>query len=336
MVQGENVTLANSDMADCGWTFSTRERSVRRRPPFRQLILHLLTLCIDAAGLTNVKHVAAGDSFGILITTSGDVYTVGCGHFGALGHGDEKSLCRPKKLIFPGNVRIVAAAGGSFHALFVSEDGKVFATGKNDCGQTGIAGKKQFTSPTLVEALTRYNIEAVACGKLHSVAVAVDGTILTMGCNEQGQLGVGLAEKNIAHSVKIVEIPTKLLEDGKPIQVCAKAFHTIVLFESGVAFCWGSQTSIWHETTGEQAAMPISVKVPNNERVTAVACGTNMSGLITESGKVLTWGEALYGKIGRLKTTYYPAIVESVTALIGASKPTKIDAGSNSTIILFS
>jgi alpha-tubulin suppressor-like RCC1 family protein len=288
----------------------------------------------SAEGVSGIQKVYAGESFGIFLTTEGDVYTVGCGHFGALGHGDEKAQSRPKKLEFPSKHKFVAAAGGSFHSLFITEDGKVYAAGKNDLGQCGIVGRKQFTTPTLVEALLPYHIISADCGKDHSILLTNDGTVITMGDNESGQLGIGLSDHNQPAQVRIVEFREKTDLDGKVVQVAAQAAHNLVRCESGSMFTFGAENGVWQNTLRMTAAVPVRVRVPDGVKATWVACGTNMSAFVAENGDLYTWGDTYCGKSGRTHMAYFPEVVDSVSKYCSVMKPTRVDCGSNSTIIL--
>ena len=62
----------------------------------------------------------------------------------------------------------IALAGGGRHALGLSEDGRVFAWGTNDFGQTNVP-------------LGLSNVIAVAAGAEHSLALKEDGTVIAWG-----------------------------------------------------------------------------------------------------------------------------------------------------------
>jgi E3 ubiquitin-protein ligase HERC2 len=52
-------------------------------------------------------------------TDNGDVYSWGCGYYGVLGHGDEKSEFKPKFVEALKGKRVVSADGGLFHVAIV-------------------------------------------------------------------------------------------------------------------------------------------------------------------------------------------------------------------------
>jgi alpha-tubulin suppressor-like RCC1 family protein len=61
----------------------------------------------------------------------------GKGEFGRLGHGTTSSVPSPKAVDLLEGVMCVQVAAGSHHALALTADGRIFAWGKNECGQLG-------------------------------------------------------------------------------------------------------------------------------------------------------------------------------------------------------
>ena len=90
----------------------------------------------------------------------------------------------------------------SGHSLFVDRKGQVYACGCDRWQQLGLgsteAGAAGYTwtdgklwqyHPQLIHALTGKNVEAVAAGADHSVALLASGEVWTWGRGEHGQLG---------------------------------------------------------------------------------------------------------------------------------------------------
>lgn len=50
-------------------------------------------------------------------------------------------------------------------------------------------GDRYVRNPTLVRALTKHKVVAVAAGEEHSVAVVDDGSVFTWGMGQDGQVG---------------------------------------------------------------------------------------------------------------------------------------------------
>ena len=92
------------------------------------------------------------------------------------------------------NVRIAQMSCGTDHCAFVTIEGHVYTFGSNQNGKLGLgqsSSMKKPKVPSLVEALFKTPVAAVACGQEHTVAVTVDGQVYTWGLNTQGALGLG-------------------------------------------------------------------------------------------------------------------------------------------------
>jgi len=69
---------------------------------------------------------------------------------------------------------------GTYHSVALCTDGRVLATGDNECGQCDVSKWR--------------NIIAVAAGGFHTAAIKKDGTVLATGDNLEGQCNVGAWE----------------------------------------------------------------------------------------------------------------------------------------------
>ncbi|GJN04672.1 hypothetical protein PR202_ga22237 [Eleusine coracana subsp. coracana] len=109
----------------------------------------------------------------------------GNGDYGRLGLGALESQWSPTACPFfldrAGDPPVSLACGGA-HTLFLTQSGRVFATGLNDFGQLGIGSSVTHTLEKIVE---------IAAGNHHSCAVTEDGKLFIWGRNSSGQLGLG-------------------------------------------------------------------------------------------------------------------------------------------------
>lgn len=81
--------------------------------------------------------VAAGKKHAVAVTADGRAYTWGQGKFGQLGLGDGLNRLSPTLVDLPG-ARIVHAAAGEWHTLFVDAEGRAYSCGRNGHGQLGL------------------------------------------------------------------------------------------------------------------------------------------------------------------------------------------------------
>ncbi|EGT37629.1 CBN-GLO-4 protein [Caenorhabditis brenneri] len=108
----------------------------------------------DDLGLREVKHfldgaivdIACGLSHSALITSEGSLYTWGKGLDYQLGHGNKNERMEPHQVFEPTGATWTNVSLGNNHTIGATEDGTVYAWGKNDFGQCGVVTKKNGTS----------------------------------------------------------------------------------------------------------------------------------------------------------------------------------------------
>ena len=135
-----------------------------------------------------IKSVNKGIStFFMAIDEVGQVYSWGSNGAGQLGLGDSVDRVDPQRI--EEMMDIVEISTGKAHALFLTNSGKVLASGSNLFGQCG-QGRETVTqvTPKLVVhgggAIVR-----VACGAEFSVLLDAEGRLWTFGQSENGCLG---------------------------------------------------------------------------------------------------------------------------------------------------
>ena len=203
--------------------------------------------------LDNVKAIAAGGMHSLVLKNDGTVWAWGSNVFNSLGDGTggpDTDRYLPVQVVagesggvYLNDVKEIAA--GTWHSVAVKNDGTVWTWGMNDHGQigNGTAGpstKKNAPVQVSDEIGTGKlaNIEAVAAGEEHVIALKADGTVRTWGWNGYGQLGNGTnADGHIP-----IKVPGKdgigYLEDVKA--VAAGYAFSIVLKNDGTVWTWGS------------------------------------------------------------------------------------------------
>lgn len=131
-----------------------------------------------------IKDVAVGDSHTLFVTgiqllvlltslDDGSVYSMGRNKHYQLGIKNLQYISNieiPQKIQFPGNPIIQSVYAGFLNSMFITNTGKVFVTGQNNCSQLGIGTQEDaYSGPTLIEALSHTVICQVACGPYHSL-----------------------------------------------------------------------------------------------------------------------------------------------------------------------
>jgi len=101
-------------------------------------------------GIDNATSISAGYDHIIILTSSGDVYTLGKGVSGELGTGDDNSTI-PVKVEGVSNVHSIVAGYSSSYAL--DNEGSVWSWGSNNWGSLGLGDTDDRATPVKVDSL---------------------------------------------------------------------------------------------------------------------------------------------------------------------------------------
>lgn len=280
-------------------------------------------------GLTEVKAVAAGDSFSLVLLADGTVYACGADGSGQLGDG--KTDYSDEPVLVEKLSEVVQIAAGGSHALALTKKGEVYAWGANEWGQIGNGTTEKSDRPELVGKLG--GITAIAAGSSFSLALNEEGEVFAWGANGFGQLGVDeatgpetcrVSEEAEGHVVFLEEQGCSKTP-GSAVGLTERASgiaagdqHALALLKGGTAEAWGEndwgqlgdgtksgpeKCTIIIEKEGKPAdtEKPCSrspVAVQGLSEATAVAAGRDHSLAIVSGGKVQAWGAGGSGQLG--------------------------------------
>lgn len=191
-----------------------------------------------------VVAIAAGGTFDLALTASGEIFGWGENNHGQLGKYNSRYQPDPV-LVGRGAIgsRVVSAiAAGSDHALALTEDGAVFAWGSNQYGSLGVGNSTPgFHSPVPVRvgdggALAGKVVTAIAAVSSRGMAVDDDGQVFGWGINWNGELGTG----STASALMPEAVDTSGVLAGKFVTTLAcGSSHTAVLTRDGAIAAWG-------------------------------------------------------------------------------------------------
>jgi alpha-tubulin suppressor-like RCC1 family protein len=258
------------------------------------------------AGVT-IRSVAAGCSFSMAVTTTGQLLTWGDNVVGELGNGKtggNTSLPGPVSLA-PG-ISVRTATAGEDHALAVTTTGQVYAWGSNDDGElgNGTSGQPNPT-PAPVRLPAGTQVTAVAAAEHDSLAVTAGGDVFGWGNQSFGSLGNGRGSG-------IAPLPVRtLLPPGLRVRsIYAGCFHTLAITVTGIVLAWGDngngQLGDGQPRQGD-SLVPVHVPLPNGGRAVAVGGGCVHSVALTGRGQMLAWGSG--GLLGNGGMTSSPVPV---------------------------
>jgi trimeric autotransporter adhesin len=227
--------------------------------------------------------------------------------------GDRQVLVWPQIFVGPSPIAncIAVAAGGASgggHCLALRADGRVFAWGASDAGQTNVP----------VAGLS--NVTAIAAGVYHNLAVR-DGFVFGWGDGAWGKIpvpgsisGVRTVAAGLDHSVALKNNGTVMVwgrnnlnQQAIPadavgvVAIAAGANHTIALRSDGRVRAWGAnnagQLNLANFLTG----------------VRAIGAGDEHSLAVLSNGTVIVWGNNSLGQ------TNVPPGLSNIVAVTGGA-----------------
>jgi alpha-tubulin suppressor-like RCC1 family protein len=151
---------------------------------------------VDYGYLEGVTAIAAGGNHSLAVV-GGSVASWGLNAWGEVGNGTTSYQMWPRWVVDDSGLVLSAVdrvAAGAQHSLARTADGKAWAWGSNDSGQLGTAGGSFSKANPVVRSDTSQqlgNVASLAAGAGHSTAALADGTVVTWGANDAGQLGRG-------------------------------------------------------------------------------------------------------------------------------------------------
>lgn len=178
------------------------------------------------------------------------------------------------------------SAGGR-HVLALKDNGEVWAWGDNQEGQLGQASLQGSSfKPIKVPLPPGRTGIAVAGGDRHSLILLDDQTVLSLGANSQGQLGIGEKYKKLSVMNGLTNVKA----------IAAGGQHSMVLKNDGTVWTFGSNIcGQLGDGTLQERTGPLKVKGPIKvlgiEKIKAIAAGLDSSYALTQDGRVFAWGE---------------------------------------------
>ena len=190
---------------------------------------------------------------------------------------------------------------GPEYTIILKEDGTVWATGKNDCGQLGNGTTTNSNKPVQVkidENTYLTNVRKISTSNLFTVALTTNGEAYAWGYNPKGQLGQGTTS-NVLYATKVKN------QDGTGyvqniIDVIANHSDTMYLDKDGGIYMCGYSNSALFLGQTESTKGVTYLGQKNAIKITG---GYYNAGLITASGKAIAWGQNDYGAFGNGTTS---------------------------------
>ncbi|XP_063216090.1 alsin isoform X2 [Bacillus rossius redtenbacheri] len=147
---------------------------------------------------------------------------------------------------------------------------ELWSWGGSSHGQLGVGDTSKRARPTLVSRLAGQGVHEVACGRLHALAVTLDGRVFTWGGNVCGQ--VSQVQSSPRHVASLVE---------RAWSVAAGDCHSLVLTLPGNVFYLS-------KTSDKPAGSPVPIAFQEEPAVSRkhIFCSKDVSGCLVSDSPV--------------------------------------------------
>jgi alpha-tubulin suppressor-like RCC1 family protein len=95
----------------------------------------------EVSTLSGITTISTGDNHFFALSNDGKVYATGLNYDGQLGLGDNTDKNTSTEVSSLSGKNIAALSAGNLHSLALSNDGKIYAAGRNFYGQLGLGDK---------------------------------------------------------------------------------------------------------------------------------------------------------------------------------------------------
>ncbi|KAL5291359.1 RCC1 family protein [Megaselia abdita] len=253
--------------------------------------------------IKDVVFVCAGGMHNLCLTKAGEVYSFGCNDEGALGRdtSEEGSEFTPAKVALPG--KAVQISAGDSHSACLLDDGRVFAWGsfRDSHGNMGLTLQGNKRSPVhLVPDKTHCEI---ASGADHLVMLTTGGSVYTVGCAEQGQLGrisMRSASGDSRRGKTQILTPDMILMKWKKIdKIWATTYCTFLrVAESDTILGFGLNNYKQLGISKDVQVCSTPVVLDSFKNIEKIAGGQHHTLVLKKDKKVYTIGRHDYGRLG--------------------------------------
>ncbi len=283
-----------------------------------------------------VLSVSVGDFSSIALCSDGTVLGWGYNAGGQLGDNSTEPRLVPTPVNTTQGISalygktVVATEAGNYHCLALCSDGAVAAWGGN--GSYGVLGiGNNTTARSLVpvsvsatsgvSALFGKTVTAVSAGSAHSLALCSDGTVVSWGRGDSGQLGNSTYTSGVPCAVNTAA-GISALHGKTVVKVSAGSSFSLALCSDGTVVAWGAGGALGNNNT-TNSFVPVAVNVDAGvsalagKTVVDIAAGYTHSLALCSDGTVAGWGDNGYGQLGINNETdqLVPVLVNSTPGM---------------------
>ncbi|KAL0488231.1 hypothetical protein AKO1_015356 [Acrasis kona] len=219
---------------------------------------------------------------------------------------------------------VVQVTCGEYFSTFLTRDNLVYSCGQNHHGQCGVGHSETVSTPTLVQELSDCKVVNVTCGYYHTIYQLDNGDVWTVGCANDGRLGLGPAYRS--------DILTPLMIDPKTFQyeaivkVSCGGTYSLFLTDQNKVFCcgWNSYGQLGLSSNQSSVYTVQQIRSPQellDQRIKEIVCGACHTIFLTENYEAWAVGWNTHGQlgVGSLKNKYqatrpFVVIIKHITS----------------------
>lgn len=236
-----------------------------------------------------VIKIGSGNNHVAALTSNGVIFTWGCGEQGQLGRIAERFSNRDtrqgiKRFLQPSiarvtqkrkNIKFIDIFVGPYNLFAVNATGAVFACGLNNYGQIGNGNISSLYHLEKIDSLSDLNVDNdqrkvyIASGEHHTLILAPNGGVYSLGRSDYGRLGLGPEAKECSHPTKIETLANLNIKSV----ACGLAV-SFAVSGSGDVYSWGMGTNLQLGSSSEEdILMPTLIKTKESYNFIAVSAG---------------------------------------------------------------
>ncbi|HOJ91601.1 MAG TPA: hypothetical protein PLH86_10905, partial [Saprospiraceae bacterium] len=224
---------------------------------------------------------------------------------------DTIKIAKPLKVVDD----VKHADAGIYGVHFVHNNGEVSSISSNQYGECGNGKRNRLSSPinlTPIKMLNIKNAVRIASTFTANIILLKDGSLMSVGVNESGILGIGRSEDNLIHT-----IPVPVQNISKVVDIKSNTYSIIALDSLGDVYTWGNTNDLrFSQLQNRKLNRP--TKIPQLKDIVAIS-GTNdgyhFLALDSEQN-VYAWGNNLAGQLGNSNINWHLSPIKVASGVI--------------------
>ena len=244
--------------------------------------------------MSNVIYTSGQNHHNILVNKNNNkVYSFGKNNYGQLGLEDNVNRTIPTLLDFQFDGNPICIQLGWYHSLILTDTKKIYSFGYNGNGQLGLGDFDSRYIPTLIDFQFDGNPTIIWQGDHYTLILTDIGKVYSFGWNNNGQLGLGDTVNR--NTPMLIDFQF----DGNPINIQQGNWHSLILTDTNKLYSFGDNR-YGQLGLGDNINryIPTLIDFQFDGYISNIQQGGNHSMILTNTGKIYTFGYNIHGQLG--------------------------------------